>query len=245
VAAGAARDVKRLTLELGGNDPAVVLDDVDLDAVGKRLFWSAFSNNGHACVAVKRVYAPRSRVDDVVEALAAGAAAARVGPPTEPKVQLGPVSNRPQLDRVEELVADAVATGGTVVAGGGRIGERGFFHAPTVITGLNDRSRLVAEEQFGPVLPVLVYDDGDIDGVVARANAGSFGLGASVWSSDGERADGVAARLVAGTVWVNDHGVQRMDQPIGGVRFSGMGVENGPRGLDAYADLRVRYRSRR
>jgi acyl-CoA reductase-like NAD-dependent aldehyde dehydrogenase len=243
VAAAAARDLKRLTLELGGNDPAIVLDDVDLAGVAKRLFWSAFTNNGHACVAVKRVYAPRSRYDEVVEALAACADAARVGPGTEPRVQLGPVSNRPQLDRVEGLVAEAVASGGRIAAGGGRRGERGFFHDPTIVAGPDERSALVAEEQFGPVLPVLAYDD--VDDAVARANDTRYGLGASVWSSDVERGEAVAARLQAGTVWVNEHGKQRPDQPIGGLRWSGLGVENGPRGLDAYADLRVSYVSRR
>jgi acyl-CoA reductase-like NAD-dependent aldehyde dehydrogenase len=243
VAAAAAPDLKRLTLELGGNDPAILLDDVDPAAIAGRLFWSAFRNNGQVCSAVKRVYVPERLYDEVVEALAGQARSARVGDGTEAGVQLGPVNNAPQFDRVTELVRDAVANGASAVTGGRVLDRPGYFYEPTILAGARDGLRVVDEEQFGPVLPVLAYRD--VEDAIERANATNFGLSGSVWGADADRAAQVADRLECGTAWVNTHLALRPDQPFGGAKWSGLGVENGPWGLYGFTELKVVHRAKR
>ncbi|MEU8133970.1 aldehyde dehydrogenase family protein [Streptodolium elevatio] len=245
VAASAAPDLKRVTLELGGNDAAIVLDDADVSAIAGKIFWSAFANNGQVCAAVKRVYVPEALHDDLVEALAAQARAVKVGEGTTEGVQLGPVNNRPQYERVSGLVADALAGGAKAAAGGSAltVGEGGgYFFEPTVLAGLSDGARIVDEEQFGPALPVVAYRD--LEATVERVNAGRFGLGGSVWSGDGDRAADVAARLDVGTAWVNTHLSLSPAQPFGGAKWSGIGVENGPWGLYGFTETRVIHRAR-
>jgi acyl-CoA reductase-like NAD-dependent aldehyde dehydrogenase len=238
VAAAAAEDLKRLTLELGGNDPAIVLDDADPEQIADDLFWAAFANNGQVCLAVKRVYAPERLHDDIVEALAARARSAKVDAGTADSVQLGPINNRPQLNRVSELVADALEHGAVAAAGGAPIDRPGYFHQPTILCGLSDGTRIVDEEQFGPALPVIAYRD--VDDAVARANGTNFGLTASVWSPDLDRATQVAAELGCGQVSINTHGGGvRPELPFGGHKWSGLGVENGPWGLRSYSELQV------
>ncbi|MFC7582360.1 aldehyde dehydrogenase family protein [Nonomuraea antimicrobica] len=238
VAAAAADDLKRLTLELGGNDPAVILDDADPEQIADRLFWGAFGNNGQICLAVKRVYAPERLHDDLVEALAVRARSVRVDAGTAEGAQLGPLNNRPQFDRVAGLVADALRDGAVAAAGGAPIDRPGYFYQPTILAGLGDGTRIVDEEQFGPALPVIAYRD--LDDAVERANAGDYGLTASVWSPDLDRAAQVAAELEAGQVSVNVHGLGvRPDLPFGGHKQSGLGVENGPWGLYGFTDLQV------
>ncbi|MDQ7905254.1 aldehyde dehydrogenase family protein [Phytohabitans sp. ZYX-F-186] len=242
VAAAAAPDLKRITLELGGNDPAILLDDIDVEAVAERLFWSAFRNNGQVCSAVKRVYAPERRYDEVVEALAAVARSVRVGAGTDPRSQLGPLNNKPQLDRVAGLVDDAVRRGGQAVVGGDLVDGPGFFYRPTILRGVSDGMAVVDEEQFGPVLPVLSYRS--VDEVVERANDTHFGLSGSVWGTDADRAAAVADELDCGTAWVNTHLALRPDQPFGGAKWSGIGVENGHWGLHSFTEVKVLHRSR-
>jgi acyl-CoA reductase-like NAD-dependent aldehyde dehydrogenase len=236
VAASAAPDLKRVTLELGGNDPAILLDDVDPSAIADTIFATSFANNGQTCSAIKRVYAHESQYDDIVEALGERARNATVGDPLT-DVDFGPVNNRPQFQRVGELVADALAQGGTAAAGGAAVPGDGFFFAPTIIAGLTDGTRLVDEEQFGPALPVVSYRD--VDDVVERANATSFGLGGSVWSADPDRAARVGAELECGTVWVNSHMAVAPNRPFGGSKWSGIGVENGPWGYYGFTELQV------
>lgn len=243
VAATAAPDLKRITLELGGNDPAILLDDVDPAAIASRLFWGAFQNNGQVCSAIKRVYAPRRLYDDIVGALAAQARSAKVGDGSQEGVQLGPVNNKPQFDRVSELVADALASGGKAVTGGAPAEGDGYFYTPTIMAGLTDGSRLVDEEQFGPALPVVAYDD--LDDAIERANATHFGLSGSVWGGDLQQAAAVAARLECGTAWVNTHLALAPYQPFGGAKWSGIGVENGPWGLHAFTELQVLHQARK
>ena len=242
VAAAAAPDLKRVTLELGGNDPAIVLPDADVEEVAAKLFWGAFANSGQVCSAIKRVYAPRDTHDDLAEALAEQARTVRMGDGMDPESRLGPVNNRPQLDRVRELVDDAVASGGRVLAGGEGGGEGGYFFSPTIIAGLSDGARLVDEEQFGPALPVIAYED--VEDAVARANGTHFGLSGSVWSGDPERARAVADRLECGTVWINSHLALAPHQPFGGFKWSGVGVENGPWGLAGFTETQVQYQAR-
>jgi acyl-CoA reductase-like NAD-dependent aldehyde dehydrogenase len=210
--------------------------------VAKGIFRGAFGNSGQICSAVKRVYVPDALHDDVVEALAARAARARVGDGMDPETQFGPINNAPQFERVKGLVADALAAGGVAAAGGGPLDRPGYFFAPTVVTGVAEGVRLVDEEQFGPAVPVLRY--GSVDEVVERANATTFGLSGSVWSADADRAAEVAGRLECGTAWVNTHLAMAPHQPFGGFKWSGVGVENGPWGLAAFSEIQVQYRKR-
>jgi acyl-CoA reductase-like NAD-dependent aldehyde dehydrogenase len=242
VAMSAAPDLKRVTLELGGNDPAIVLDDADPATVSKAIFSGAFNNNGQVCSAIKRVYVPESMYDDVVEGLAAEANAIKVGDGTDADSQLGPINNRPQFERVQELVGDALAHGAQAAAGGSVMDRPGYFFEPTILSGLSDGSRIVDEEQFGPALPVISYRD--IDDVVERANATHFGLSGSVWGGDEDRAAAVAGRLECGTAWVNTHLALAPQQPFGGFKWSGVGVENGPWGLAEFTEVQVVYRSK-
>jgi acyl-CoA reductase-like NAD-dependent aldehyde dehydrogenase len=237
MASAGGSTLKRVSLELGGNDAAVVLDDVDVDSVATRLFWSAFVNSGQICMAVKRVFAHVSIAPRLTEALADKARQVRVGGGFEPDVELGPVQNRPQYEKVLALIRDATERGGRVVAGGAALPRPGYFIAPTVITGLTEGARLVDEEQFGPVLPVLTF--ATVEEAVRRANATRYGLGASVWSRDPARAEQVARQLEAGTVWINAHGGAAPDIPFGGFKESGLGRAMGTMGVKSYMEARV------
>ncbi|SFU08884.1 aldehyde dehydrogenase family protein [Paraburkholderia aspalathi] len=239
VAAAASPDLKRITLELGGNDAAIVLDDADPSRVAAGIFWGAFTNNGQICAGIKRVYVPDRLHDAVVEALAERARRARVGNGMDDGVQLGPINNKPQFERVSSLVADALADGALAAAGGHAMDRPGYFFEPTILHGAREGMRIVDEEQFGPALPVLRYSD--LDEAIVRANATPYGLSGSVWSSDEERAARVAARLDCGSAYVNTHLVVQPHLPFGGWKWSGIGIENGPWGLDAFCSLQVRY----
>ena len=242
VAQSAAPDLKRVTLELGGNDPAIILDDADPAWAAKAIFAGAFNNNGQVCSAVKRVYVPEALYDDVVEALASYASAVPVGDGTDPASKLGPINNAPQYERVKELVADALAGGATAVTGGKAMDRPGYFFEPTILAGLTDGTRIVDEEQFGPALPVISYRN--LDDAIERANATHFGLSGSVWGTDTDRAAEVAAELECGTAWVNTHLALSPQQPFGGFKWSGIGVENGPWGLAEFTEVQAVYRSR-
>jgi acyl-CoA reductase-like NAD-dependent aldehyde dehydrogenase len=242
VAMSAAPDLKRVTLELGGNDPAIVLDDADPATVATAIFAGAFNNNGQVCSAIKRVYVPEALYDDVVEGLAAHARAIKVGDGTEAESKLGPINNEPQYERVKELVADALASGARAVSGGHAMDRPGYFFEPTILAGLSDGTRIVDEEQFGPALPVISYRD--LGDAIDRANATHFGLSGSVWSGDPERASAVAAELECGTAWVNTHLALSPEQPFGGFKWSGVGVENGPWGLAEFTEFQVVHRSK-
>jgi acyl-CoA reductase-like NAD-dependent aldehyde dehydrogenase len=232
----AAVNLSRVTLELGGNDPAIVLDDADLDAVVPAIFAAAFGNSGQVCRAIKRVYVHDALYDRFCDHLATLAERAVVGPGTEPGVEFGPLQNEAQFAKVRGLL-EAAERDATVLPGGGVVEGKGFFVRPTVVRDIDDDHPLVTEEQFGPVLPVLRFDD--LDDVVARANAGDYGLAASVWSADVQRAYDVAARIDAGTVGVNKHTERDPALPIAGARKSGIGAELGQAGLLDYTQLKV------
>ncbi|MFE3021035.1 aldehyde dehydrogenase family protein [Streptomyces sp. NPDC059256] len=234
VAEAAAGSLARVTLELGGNDAAILLDDVDVEQIADRLFWAAFRNCGQVCMAVKRVYAPAGLYSDVVEALAERAKTAVVGAGLDPGTQLGPVNNPRQLARVEHYTARALADGARVVAGGHRLDRSGYFHAPTILADVPPDSPVVTEEQFGPVLPVLPYRS--LDEAVEAANDTGFGLGGSVWGTDLDLAEAVADRLECGTAWINHHAELSLAQPFAGIKESGVGFAGGPWGL--YGNLR-------
>ena len=237
VAAAAAPDLKRLTLELGGNDPAIVLDDVDPDDIAEKIFWSAFENCGQICSAVKRVYVPEGLYDPILAGLAERARSAVVGDGMSEGTQIGPINNEPQFERVCELVDDARSAGGRVLTGGERLGDAGYFYSPTVVADVGRGTRLVDEEQFGPALPVVPYRN--LEDAIAEANDTMFGLSGSVWSRDTERATEVAGELECGTAWVNQHLAIVPHAPFGGAKWSGLGVENGPWGLLGFTELKT------
>lgn len=234
----AAPSLKRLTMELGGNDPALLLPDVDLTFTAQRIVASAFRNAGQVCMAVKRVYAPQALANDVAEALAEAAGRLVVGQGTDPLTTMGPLHNRRQLDLVTGLVRQAQDAGARVVTGGGRGCDLpGHFLAPTVVTDATDAMDLVRTEQFGAALPVVAYSD--LDGVVSTLNQDEYGLGASVWSADVDHATSVAETIEAGTVWVNQHTQVEQDAAFGGWRHSGFGRERGVWGLAPYLEQRT------
>jgi acyl-CoA reductase-like NAD-dependent aldehyde dehydrogenase len=243
VATAAASDLKRVTLELGGNDPAIVLADADIERITADLFWGAFANNGQICGAIKRVYTHRSIYDELADSLAAYAKSVKVGDGAVEGVDLGPLNNAPQRDYVAGLVSEAVATGASTPAGGHVVPGPGYFYEPTIVTNLPAGTRLEHEEQFGPVLPILSYDS--LDDAVRRANDSKLGLAASVWGQDTDTVAEVAGQLECGTVWTNTHQAFAPDQPWTGHKHSGIGSENGVWGYEAFTDLQVIHRKLR
>jgi acyl-CoA reductase-like NAD-dependent aldehyde dehydrogenase len=235
----AASTLKRLTLELGGNDAAIVLEDANPDVVAPRLFASAFTNAGQLCAAVKRLYVHRRIYPQLVENLKRLARETRVGIGTAAATQMGPVNNRMQFDRIRGLVDEARAAGANVFDDGEALPDLpGYFLRPAIVTGLAADARLVVEEQFGPVLPVLPFTD--TEDAIAQANASEFGLGGSVWSSDPQRAIDVATRLEAGSIYVNSHAIPPDPQiPFGGIKASGFGYELGDWGVDEFCIRKV------
>ena len=236
VMASAASTLKRITLELGGNDAGIIMDDVDVDAIAPQIFQGAFGNNGQICIAMKRVYAHESIYDRLVEQLAKLADEAIVGNGLEQGTQLGPLQNKMQFDKVKDYIEDGRANG-TIVAGGDVPDGKGYFIPPTIVRDIDDDSRLVSEEQFGPVLPIIKYDD--IDDVIERANNSDYGLGGSVWSSDTERAYEVAKKVDSGTIWINKHADLQPHVPFGGIKTSGIGTELGAEGLNEFTQRKV------
>ena len=242
VAISSAADLKRVTLELGGNDAAIVFADVDVERVAASLVGLAFFNTGQACALPKRIYAEDGVYDDLVDACAKVADSMKVGPPSDPNAQLGPLSTGPQFARVKELVADAAAQGLRAVAGGSPIDGPGYFFQPTILAEARDGVRIVDEEQFGPALPILRFSD--LDDAIERANNTTFGLCGSVWSADADRAAAAAERLECGTTFVNTHAALQFDVQFGGSKWSGAGLENGLPGLLSFTEQQVVHRSR-
>ena len=236
VVQSAAETLKRVTLELGGNDAAIVLDDVAIPIVAKKVFDAAMVNCGQVCLAAKRVYVPRAMYDDFCDELARLGAKAVVDDGLNQGTEIGPLQNRQQYDKVLDII-DSARLDGRIIAGGGALDRPGFFIAPTVVRDLPDESRLVQEEQFGPVIPVLAYDS--IDEVIDRANASEYGLGGTVWTDNFERGINVAMRIDSGTVWVNKHLELPVDVPFGGAKQSGIGREKGLDGLKEYTQGKI------
>ena len=225
-----AGNLARLTLELGGNDAGIVLPGVDPTEIAEGLFWGAFINTGQTCAALKRLYVHDSVYEEVVQALKEVAEQTPMGPGLDERNVLGPLQNRAQFDIVSRLVADAKAAGGRVVTGGAPASEIGeLFYPITIVADVADGIALVDEEQFGPALPVIRYSD--VEDAIASANRLDVGLGASVWGPDRDEARAVAARIQAGTVWINSHGGVHPMIPFGGVKGSGYGLEFGVEGL--------------
>lgn len=236
VMANAAKSLKRLTLELGGNDPGIVLDDADPVRIAPGIIRAAFFNSGQACIALKRLYVHSSLYDRLCEELVRLAEAIVLGDGLDPMTMQGPLQNQQQYQKVSELLGDACRHG-RLLCGGPVPDSQGYFIRPALVADVQDGVRLVDEEQFGPVLPLIRYTD--LDEAVARANDSQYGLGASVWSSNTERAVAVASQLVAGTVWINQHIDLGPHIPQSGAKRSGFGIELGEEGLLEFTQAQV------
>ena len=233
----AAASLKRVTLELGGNDAAVVLPDVDVDEVVPDLFWSAFRNSGQICMATKRLYVHNDIYDRFRDALLAYAKTVVMGDGALPGVQLGPIQNEPQYRRLLDMLEDCRSNGLRMATVDAPLPSTGYFIPVTFVDDPPETSRVVIEEAFGPVLPLLRFTD--VEDVVRRVNDSAYGLTASVWSHDIEAARTIADRLECGTVWINEAQRVTPDTPLAGHKQSGLGVENGIDGLLEYTAIQI------
>ncbi|VAX08244.1 Aldehyde dehydrogenase [hydrothermal vent metagenome] len=237
IMASAAPTLKRLTLELGGNDAGIVLPDVDAKAIAEGLFWGAFINSGQTCAALKRLYVHSDVYDDVCAALTEYAKNIPMGNGLDENIIMGPVQNEMQYNKVKGLVDDAVANGARVLLGANPEDGAGYFYPLTILADVSDGMRIVDEEQFGPALPIIKYTD--VEDAIKRANASDNGLGGSIWSNDIERAKALASRLECGSAWINKHGMIQPNVPFGGIKGSGIGVEFGVDGLKEYTTIQA------
>ena len=234
---GAADTLKKLTLELGGNDAGIVLPDVDVAEIAPKIFATSFINSGQTCAALKRLYVHEDIHDQLCEALTQIAQGVKLGNGMDDGIDFGPVQNRAQLDIVRELADVARANGARFLTGGEEMSGPGYFYPLTLVADVSDGCRLVDEEQFGPILPIIKYSD--IDEVIERSNNNPNGLGGSVWSKDIEKAKAIAARMECGSVWINGHALVKPHVPFGGVKDSGLGVEFGQQGLEEYTNIQA------
>jgi len=237
VMASAADTLKRITLELGGNDAAIVLPDVDVKKVAEDLFWAAFRNTGQICIASKRMYVHKDVYEPLKQALVDYAATVKIGDGADQGTQLGPIQNKQQYQRVLDLIEDARAQGYSFLVGGEKSDAPGYFVPITILDNPPEDSRIVQEEQFGPILPLLKVDS--VEEAIARANASEYGLGGSVWSADTAAALAVGEQLQTGTVWINE--TQHLSPLVSfaGLKQSGVGVENGIDGLLEYTNTQT------
>jgi acyl-CoA reductase-like NAD-dependent aldehyde dehydrogenase len=231
-------NLKRCTLELGGNDAAIVLDDVDPRAVARSIFWAAFANCGQICVAIKRLFVHERIYEPMCKELAELARTVKVGDGLDPGTEIGPIQNKMQFDRVIGILEDTKRLGTARILAGGEVLDRpGYFIAPTIVADIKEGTRLVDEEPFGPILPVIRYTD--VDDAVRRANDTRYGLGGSVWTNDVKKGSEIAARLEVGTAWVNQHRTPDPFIPFGGAKESGLGREYSSLGLKSYMEAQV------
>ena len=235
----AAGNLKRVTLELGGNDAAIVLPDVNPKEIAPKLFWAGFMNSGQVCINAKRFYLHKDTYEDVLNELVTIAKTIKVGNGLDSDTLLGPVQNKAQYEKVKNLIADAQKEG-VHFALGGEVeveNEVGYFIPITIADNPPENSRIVTEEPFGPVIPLLKYED--YDDVIERANNSDYGLGSSVWGKDIELAKTIAQRLQSGTTWINECGVLSPAVPFGGHKQSGLGFEGGLEGLKEYTLCKI------
>jgi len=232
----AAQEIKRVTLELGGSDPMIVCDDADLDRAVSAASVGRFFNCGQACLAIKRLYLFDSIADEFIDKLVAKANKLVVGNGLEKGTMIGPLHTSSQRQEVEEQVQDAVDRGATVLCGGkrpqGEQYEKGFFYLPTLLTDVDESSKVIQEEVFGPALPIIRVKD--LDEGIAKANNCIFGLGSSVWTRDLKRAAVAGERIESGYTWINSPQVIYDELPFGGFKQSGLGKEHGSEALDHY-----------
>lgn len=238
----AAKGLKRLTLELGGNDAMIVCADADIVAAARAAAVGRFFNAGQACIATKRIYVQRTKYGEFVERISERAQKLPVGDGFDPNVRMGPLHSQPQRESVEGFVSDAVARGAKIAAGGKRPDKgAGYFFQPTVLIDVPDGARLIREECFGPVLPVMPFDT--LDEAFERANETVFGLGSSIWTGDSAIQERAVRELDAGYTWINDIATDYDRLPFGGVKESGFGKERGMEVLAEYLELKSVVRS--
>jgi acyl-CoA reductase-like NAD-dependent aldehyde dehydrogenase len=233
----ASEHLTQVTLELGGNDAAVVLPDVDLDSIAQEIFKSCFRNSGQVCIATKRVYVHEDIYAEFAKRFVDVAAEARVGNGLDEGVVLGPMQNRAQYEKVVRLIEDSERAGLEFLLKGDIPEGRGYFIHPTIVDNPPDDSAIVLEEPFGPIVPLLRFRD--IDEVIARVNNSEYGLGGSVWGADVEVAERVAERIDSGVVWVNEAQRVAPNFPLAGHKASGIGSESGVEGLMQYTQPQV------
>jgi aldehyde dehydrogenase (NAD+) len=237
VMASAAESLKRITLELGGNDPGIVLPDIDPQALAPQLFWASFGNAGQVCLATKRLYVHEAVYGAVRDALVDYAAGVRIGDGADPATQIGPISNCVQYGRLCDLLADCRAQGHRFACGGAALPGPGYFIAPSIIDNPPEDARIVQEEQFGPILPLMAF--ATADEVVERANRGPYRLGATIWAGDETAAWALGERLSSGNVWINESRPLSPLVPFAGHGQSGFGIENGLEGMMEYTLART------
>lgn len=235
---GASKDLKRITLELGGNDASIVLPDADVAKVAEQLFWSSFTNAGQICVAAKRIYIHEDIYDEMSAAIAAYARTVTVGDGANQGTGVGPIQNKKQFDRVCELIEDAKANGYKFLVGGDVDPSGSGYYVPiTILDNPPEDARIVAEEQFGPVMPLMKFSSDDE--VIARANNSDYGLAGAVWTKDIDRGVAIAEQLETGTVWINEFLHLSPFAPFGGHKQSGFGAEYGIEGLKEFTYSQV------
>ncbi len=239
VMASASETLKRVTLELGGNDAAIVLPDVDVAEVAEKLFWAAFGNSGQICIATKRMYVHKDIYEPLKTAIVDYAKTVKMGDGAEQGTQLGPINNKLQYERVLDLIADSKAKGYKFLMGGDVSPAPGYFVPITIIDNPPENSRIVQEEQFGPILPLLSFDT--LEEAIDRANASPYGLGASIWTADEAKALDISSRIAAGTVWINETQHLSPLGAFGGHKQSGLGSEGALEGLLEYTNTQTVY----
>lgn len=232
----ATDDLKRVTLELGGKSPMIVLADCDPDIAAMGAAQACFFNHGQVCTAGSRLFVHSAIYDAVLERVAAGAGAVKLGPGLDARTEMGPLVSAQQRDRVMAFIEGSVQEGGSIAAGGETAFDQGYFVKPTVIANVSPDMRVVREEVFGPVLTVQRFDE--IDAVIAAANDSKYGLAASVWSNDLAAVHEIVPQLKAGTVWVNAHNLVDPAMPFGGYKQSGVGREHGQAAIEAHTELK-------
>lgn len=231
-----AQNLSPITLELGGNDAAIILPGTNIKAIAQDLFWGAFLNMGQTCACIKRLYVHEDSYGEVMTELGVIASQIKIGDGMDESVLIGPLQNKMQFEKVKDLIADAKING-CDVREFGEIPSQGYFLPITLVGDIKDGNRLVDEEQFGPALPIISYKN--INEALAAANSLDAGLGASLWADNSTDAETLAIQLEAGTVWINQHGAIHPMVPFGGNKSSGYGVEFGIEGLKAVTQIRV------
>ncbi len=237
ILASAAASMKRVTLELGGNDAAIVLADADPKQIAEKVFWAAFNNSGQICMAIKRLYVHDEIYDAMCDALADVAHGVKMGEGHGVDVRLGPVQNKAQYEKVLDILDEARSAGATVVPCGNLRNDKGYFVPVTLVREAKEGMRIVDEEPFGPVLPIIRFRD--VDDAMIRANTSEYGLGGSIWTKDMARGAKLAKQLQSGTAWVNQHSVILPDIPFGGHKSSGIGHQGALEGLKHFCNLQI------